>query len=130
MPGTSRSSRNVAPTCGQPCSAADVGVSAPSATLTTAAVVAKTIGPSNATAYQRAPARHCTMLLSNATTPRRPRVAASTTTAARNGPKPMIGDGDQPKGYSNAGHQDNPNASAKNATSGCRRTTAVNGDGD
>jgi hypothetical protein len=47
---------------------------------------------------------------------------ASTTSAARKGPKEAMGVGERPKAYRIQGHHESAQVSTKNAMSGCRFT--------
>src|SRR5215218_3862382 len=102
-----------------PSSAAEEVVWAPSKkTLSAAAVRETTMGSRSATAYHLSPTRQRTIRRSNPMTPLLPSVSASTISAARKGPKPMIGLGARSKEYRIQGHHESAKASTKNAASG------------
>src|SRR5215211_1341271 len=87
-------------------------------TLSAAAVRVTPIGRPSGAAYHCNPTRQRTIRRSNPTTPVLPRVRASTTSAARKGPKPTIGVGNRSKEYRIQGHHDRAQASTKNVMSG------------
>src|SRR5829696_9257479 len=86
-------------------------------TLIAAAVRVTPIGRPSAAAYHCTPTRQRTIRRSNPTTPVLPRVRASTTSAARKGPKPTIGVGNRSKEYRIQGHHDRAHASTKDGMS-------------
>src|SRR5687768_8668238 len=106
MPGTSSRMKNVEKRLVQPPSSTEEGAWAPNRTLNTAAVRAIATGSKRATAYHRNPTRQRTVRCSNPPTPVLPRVIASTTSAARKGPKPAIGEGERSRAYRIQGHHE------------------------
>src|SRR5829696_3433918 len=98
--------KNVEKRLVQPPNSTDEGAWAPNRTLNTAAVRAIATGSKRATAYHLSPTRHRTIRRSNPTTPDLPRVIASTTIAARKGPKPTMGWGRRSRAYRIEGHHE------------------------
>src|SRR5215216_2581646 len=88
-----------------------------------AATLVMTTGTRTDTPYQPSPTRHFTtryskVIYSDAAECKN----GSTRSAARNGPKPTIGDGARSRAYEGHGHHENAHGRNKNVTSGCRRT--------
>src|SRR5215210_4036293 len=104
-----------------PISAAE-GAWAPSRTFSAVAARAIPTGSKSATAYHLIPTRQRTIRRSRPPIPLLPWVMASTTSAARKGPKEAMGVGERPKAYRIQGHHESAQVSTKNATSGCRFT--------
>ena len=116
-------------------SSAAVGASAPSATFNSAAPPDTATGSSRATTHQPRPTRQRIMRRSKPRMPALPSVRASTTSAARNGPKLAIGIGIRPNVCRGHGHHDRRKVNTKNATSrmpfdhvgDCRNTARARG---
>jgi hypothetical protein len=80
----------------QPLSTAEEARASNRRTLSAAAAPEITTGSRSATAYQRNPTRQRTIRRSSPTTPILPWTTASTTSAARKGPKPIMVPGTRP----------------------------------
>src|SRR5215210_544897 len=106
----------------QPPRSAAEGAWAPSRTFSAVAARAIPTGSKSATAYHLIPTRQRTIRRSRPPIPLLPWVMASTTSAARKGPKEAMGVGERPKAYRIQGHHESAKASTKNAMSGCRFT--------
>src|SRR5215213_10345675 len=107
-PGIKSDNKNSSKKLDQPPKSAteDVRCAPSKKTLSAAAARVTTIGSRSATAYHWIPTRQRTIRRSNPTTPLLPSVIASTTSAARKGPKPTIGLGKRSKEYRIQGHHD------------------------
>src|SRR5918997_2903742 len=106
----------------QPPRSAAEGAWAPSRTFSAVTARAIPTGSKSATAYHLIPTRQRTIRRSRPPIPLLPWVMASTTSAARKGPKEAMGAGERPKAYRIQGHHESAKASTKNAMSGCRFT--------
>src|SRR5688500_1083619 len=98
--------KNVEKSPVQPPNSTDEGGWAPNRTLITAAARLIATGSKRATAYHLSPTRQRTIRRSTPTTPVLPLVRASTTSAARKGPKPTIGWGRRSRAYRIEGHHE------------------------
>jgi hypothetical protein len=116
--------KNVGMRLGKPPNSAaeEVGWAPSRKTLVAAAVRVTTTGSRSAAAYHCNPTRQRTIRRSNPTMPLLPSVTASTTSAARKGPKPTIGLGARSKEYRIQGHYESAKAKGwrtKKLMSGC-----------
>src|SRR5215204_4747472 len=103
----------------QPPNSPEEGVRAPSKkTFSAAPTAVRPTGSRSATAYQRGPTRQRTIRRNKPPIPVLPRVKASTTSAARKGPKPTMGWGRRSRAYRIEGHHESAQASTKNEASG------------
>src|SRR5215207_3386712 len=88
-------------------------------TLNAAAARAIATGSKRATAYHTGAMLQRTIRRSKPTMPVLPLVSASTTSAARKGPKPTMGWGERSRAYRIEGHHESAYVKTKNVMSGC-----------
>jgi hypothetical protein len=90
----------------QPPNSMEEGTCAPSSTFSVVATTASPTGSRRAAAYHLGPTLQSTIRRSRSPTPLLPRVAASTASAARKGPKPATGWGERSRTYRIEGHHE------------------------